>query len=606
VENFENEDNAKEQDNDRNDGELDEAQAKEVDKRKDRDDAGKEDKEKDAQDEEEREEEAEGEHEAEEASDNIEKPHKTGGKDGADEDEQAEENEDEDDEMAGEESGNHDEVREDGGAMKQRVAANNCNGARRDCKLGDITDKEEERNTGSGGDEMTAGENDGDPKERRKRSLETCEAFDCPTPGDRPNKRSKGDDSESEDTLATDHLARRTFSPETTPRPRTPSPTSTTASPGSIFEIVRQTSVLPGLEDIESAVCHAAQRDSVISSLPPKQQGKMVRTALALSSEEGIEELRRFVSNARRRGEHRSQSLVSDFNLITSRLDPTIELVGNALVPQSDCLASLSALYQRLDVLESKGTLFTIARRANLAAMAWYRQSIVPKGVGGTRARDANLKIFRAIFPHYPTLERPEDNPAASRDWSRLRLWLMEGSTWLDVHRLFGGDGAFLALPPQCVPDSHVSRLPAKRSISLLGLLDVAWRALDDDARRTMNALVRLALAGQPLPGAALALERSDIGTSAATTGLSPLLAGWSVIDCATEWHGDPATARSTEREMEWSENTLEAVRTTSAGIYTENVLANAKSSIRKETVSLVDNGLLENVDFDEPLSQQL
>ena len=220
---------------------------------------------------------------------------------------------------------------------------------------------------------MTAGENDGDPEERRKRSLETCEAFDCPTPGDRPNKRSKGDDSESEDTSATDDLARRTFSPGTTPRPRTPSPNSTTASPGSILEIVRQTSVLPGLEDIESAVCHAAQRDSVISSLPPKQQGKIVRTALALGSEEGIEELRRFVSNARRRGEHKSQSLVSDSNLITSRLDPTIELVGNALVPQSDCLASLSALYQRLDVLESKGTLFTIARRANLAAMAWYR-----------------------------------------------------------------------------------------------------------------------------------------------------------------------------------------------------------------------------------------
>jgi hypothetical protein len=179
--------------------------------------------------------------------------------------------------------------------------------------------------------------------------------------------------------------------------------------------------------------------------------------------------------------------------------------------------------------------------------MAWYRQSIVPKGVGGTRARDANLKIFRAIFPHYPTLERPEENPAASRDWSRLRLWLMEGSTWLDVHRLFGGDAAFLALPPQCVPESHVSRLPAKHSRSLLGLLDVAWRALDGDARRTMNALVRLALAGQPLPGAALTLERSDIGIGAATAGLSPMLAGWSVPDYATEWHGDPAAARSTE-----------------------------------------------------------
>jgi hypothetical protein len=59
-----------------------------------------------------------------------------------------------------------------------------------------------------GGDERMAGENDGDPEERRKRPLEACEAFDCPAPGDLPNKRSKGDDSESEDTAATDDLAR--------------------------------------------------------------------------------------------------------------------------------------------------------------------------------------------------------------------------------------------------------------------------------------------------------------------------------------------------------------------------------------------------------------
>jgi hypothetical protein len=189
------EDDAEEQDDDRNDGELDVAQAKEADKRKDRDDSGKEDKEKDAQDEEERE------------------------------------------------------------AMKQRVTANNCDGARRDYKLGDITDKEEEeRNTGSGGDEMTARENDGDSEERRKRPLETCEAFNCLTPGDRPNKRSKGDDSESEDTAATDDLTRRTFSPRTTPRPRTPSPTFIAASPSSAITIVRQTSAVPRLEDTGNAV----------------------------------------------------------------------------------------------------------------------------------------------------------------------------------------------------------------------------------------------------------------------------------------------------------------------------------------------------------------
>ena len=275
-----------------------------------------------------------------------------------------------------------------------------------------------------------AGEDDGDPEERRKRPLETCEAFDCPTPGDRPNKRSKGDDSESEDTSATDHLARRTFSPETTPRPRTPSPTSTTASPGSILEIVRQTSVVPGLENTEKAVWDAAQRDSIISSLPVKEQAQMVRTALSLGREEGVKELKRVVSNARANGKRGSESLVSEFKLITFDPDSTSRLASNALVPQSACLAYLSTIYRRLDVLESKETLFTITKRANLAAMAQYRESLVPKGVGGNRARDANLKIFRVIFPNHSAVQRPEDkaaNPAASQDWTRLRNRLQEG-----------------------------------------------------------------------------------------------------------------------------------------------------------------------------------
>ena len=156
-----------------------------------------------------------------------------------------------------------------------------------------------------------AGEDDGDPEERRKRPLETCEAFDCPTPGDRPNKRSKSDDSESDDNAATDDSPKRTVNLETTPRPRTPSPTSTTASPGSILEIVRQTSVVPGLENTEKAVWDAAQRDSIISSLPVKEQAQMVRTALSLGSEEGVKELKRFVSNARTNGKRGSESLVS-------------------------------------------------------------------------------------------------------------------------------------------------------------------------------------------------------------------------------------------------------------------------------------------------------
>jgi hypothetical protein len=99
-----------------------------------------------------------------------------------------------------------------------------------------MTDKEgEERDTDSGGEGRMAGEGDEDPVERRMRPLETCD-FACLTPGDCPNKRSKSDDSESEDGAATDDLHKRTVNLGTTPRPRTTSSTSTAASPGSILE----------------------------------------------------------------------------------------------------------------------------------------------------------------------------------------------------------------------------------------------------------------------------------------------------------------------------------------------------------------------------------
>lgn len=51
---------------------------------------------------------------------------------------------------------------------------------------------------------------------------------------------------------------------------------------------------------------------------------------------------------------------------------------------------------------------------------------------------------------------------------------------------------------------------------SWLLLLDVAWRALDAHARLTLNELVRMSLAGQPLPEAFLALETLEAGTGTA------------------------------------------------------------------------------------------
>lgn len=469
--------------------------------------------------------------------------------------------------------------------------------------------EEEERSTNSGAEERIDGDEDGSPEERRKRPLEKSEVFTCSTPEERPTKRSKSDRGESEDGATTDDSSKRTVGLETTPQPRTPSPTYATPSPGSTRAVVRQTSVVPGLQDTESAVWDAAKRDSVISSLSLEQQTKMVLTALSLGSEEGVEELRRFVCNLRKDSKRGSHSLTSNSNLIAPNPGLRALFTSNDLVAQSDRLSRLSVLYRRLDVLESQETLFTIAKRANLAAMAQYRESLVPKGVGRNWARDANLKLFHAIFPDHSAVERPQDkvaHPTASQDWFRLRNRLNEGRAWLEVRDLFGGNGAFLALPPQCVPDSYVSRITAKNFGPLLGLLDVAWRALDDGARRTMDALVRLALTGQPLPEAALALERPEAGILEASAGLSPMLAGWSEFDGTTRRSGDLATARLTEQNVEDKKTTQEVVRTTTAAISGKEVMADVEPSMRKGTMLVVDDGLLDNVDFEERLSQQI
>jgi hypothetical protein len=380
-----------------------------------------------------------------------------------------------------------------------------------------------------------------------------------------------------------------------------------TTSPGSTIKIVRQTSVVPGLEDTESAVWDAAQRDAVFTSLSEAHQKRLLFTALSLGSEEGIEELRCFVSNARADGKRGSKTLMSGLNLITPDLSACNQLTNNATDPQSRYLAHFSTVYWRIDGLRKNETLVIIAKRANLAALAHCRESLVPKGVGGNRARDANLKLFHAIFPQHDAVERPEDkatNLAAWQDWIRLRNRLQEGKIWLEVRYHFGGVGAFLALPPQCVPDSHISKMPARTFDSLLRLLDVAWRTLDDRARQTMNALVRFALAEQPLPRTTLALEQSEVGINAAPAGLSPMLAGWSVSDLGAEWSDNLVTTVPEGRAVEGELDTPHTLGTKNAATDREGVVAGTGSSARTETMLAINGGLLENVDFDEPLSQ--
>ena len=551
MEDIENEHDAEKQGDDRQDGEHEEDQAKEADKRKDSGDQGEQDGEKDAQDEEEREKEAEREQEAGTSGDMVEKPSEKKAKDDADKDEQADGNED--DEEAEEEGiGTHDEVREDREAIEQRVTANNRDRAWRDCRLADMTDKErKERGTGSGEEERMAGEENGDHEERRKRPSETCD-FECLTPRDRPNKRSKSDDSEREDNAASDDLPERTVNLETTPRPKTPSPASTAASPSSILEIVRQTSIVPGLENTRKAVWDAAQSDSTINSLSDQQQTKLIHAALSLGSGEGTIELRRFVHNARKDGMRGSESLESEFNLSAPHSGLDVWHAASSLVPRDSGLALFSNLYRQIDVLDNKATLFSITKRVKLAAMAQYRKGLLHDGAGKNQARDVNLYLFRATYPDHATIERPDDkakNPAAHNDWIRLRDRLREGRLWLEVRDLFGGVGAFLALPPQCVPDRHVVKMQAKTFESWLRLLDVAWRALDAHARLTLNDLVRMSLAGQPLPEGDLMLEMSDDSTGTAPTSLSGMFTGWPVFDRNSTEEKGGLTATLTQRE---------------------------------------------------------
>jgi hypothetical protein len=293
----------------------------------------------------------------------------------------------------------------------------------------------------AGEEERTAEDENGSAEERRKRAFEGSEVFECSSPEERPKKRSKSKGGESDNGAAMDDSFRRPFGLETTPRPRTLSLTSTVVFPGSIFELVRQTSVVPGLKNTEKAVWDAAQRDSIITSLPQKEQTKMIHAALSLGSEEGITELRRFVHNARTIGAQGNESLVGDIDRISRRPDLTIPPASDAMVSVNHGLAYFSALNAQLDVLEGNEMKSCIIKRVKLAEMAQYRECLVPEGAGKKiRAGNANLYLFRAIYPKHATIEKLDEeapNSAANGDWARLRDRLRQGKLWLEMRDLY-------------------------------------------------------------------------------------------------------------------------------------------------------------------------
>jgi hypothetical protein len=156
---------------------------------------------------------------------------------------------------------------------------------------------------------------------------------------------------------------------------------SVTPSPTSTIEIVRQTSVVPGLEDTESAVWNVAQRDSIISFLPQKEQIRMIHAALSLGSEEGMKELRRFLSNAGEIGMRGCESLMSDIKLTDPRLGSNVGHAKGTI---------FSALYQHLDVLDGRTALFSIAKRVKMAAMAQHRKSLISEATSKKQAKATN------------------------------------------------------------------------------------------------------------------------------------------------------------------------------------------------------------------------
>jgi hypothetical protein len=602
----EDEHDTEEQDNDGHDGTSEEAEAEEADKVEDEEVVVEKDLAEDVGEEGEKEAEGqqdagrelgageEGERDGEEKSGDKAETHSIlRGKDHATQNGQEEQHRDDGSFEKGQ--GDHHEVREDRENVEQQVTASHRNGARRSWDVGDVSGREEgERGPTSGEEERMVEDENESAEETRKR------AFACSTPEERPNKRSKSDRGENEDDTATEDSPNRTVGLKTHPPPRTPSLRSNTPSPGSTIEVVRQASVVPGLEGTESAVWDAARRDPIFRSLSPEDQKKMVCTAVSLGSEKGIMELQRFVYNARRDIKQKGKSLESEFDISVSRSDGVMRNANGTFISSDSGLPHFSALYQQIETLEKVAIKLFVTRRVKLAAMAQYRKALVQNVAGRNQAKDAKLHLFRAIHPEHATIERPDKakKSVVLSDWKRLGDRLGEGRRWLDIRDLFGGAGAFLALPPQCVSDRYVQKMPMERFGSWLRLLGVAWRALDDHARLTLNELARMSLAGQPLPEGFLALEMLEEGTDIALTSLSGMFTGWAPSDRTSRDNGTKSIAIATQREEDNND--------AAASMYPATTLITPRRAeeaddmgliSQKEMVESVEDGLFDGFD---------
>jgi hypothetical protein len=87
------------------------------------------------------------------------------------------------------------------------------------------------------------------------------------------------------------------------------------------------------------------------------------------------------------------------------------------------------------------------------------------------------------------------------------------------------------------------------------------------------------------------------------------MLFGWSVSDCDAQDIEDVAVSNVSEREVGGEvtvEGAARTARTITTGTSGEEIVADAEASVWNKAMVGLDDELFENVDFDEPLSQEI
>lgn len=133
----------------------------------------------------------------------------------------------------------------------------------------------------------------------------------------------------------------------------------------------------------------------------------------------------------------------------------------------------------------------------------------------------------------------------------------------------------------------------------------MAWGALDEPARLTLNDLVRISLAERPLPDSVLALEISEDCSYVTPISLSGMLAGWLASDQQSDDDKDRSIATLKPREVVGNAAELGNCPITASTTNGAEEIPCAGQTLQQQTIVNVEDGLLNNLedfDFDECL----